>query len=483
MLIALGVVLFINILCVVAMIFLERKSPPSILAWTLILTCLPILGFVIYAILGNNLSLKTRRMLKQKKLQSHEFQEIITKQKLLIDSGSINLREIERKHKQLIRHNLLIDNAILTQNNKIDLFNKGTDMFNSLLKDIENAKKSINLCYYIFATDTYGSLLLKKLIQKASEGVEVNLLIDAIGSLRTDRKKLENLTRAGGRVAEFFPPAFGFRLFNLKINYRNHRKIAIIDNQIGYTGGMNIRDDHMGKHKKLNPWIDMHMRIQGSAVIELQKVFLKDWRFSYKGTDFNDNYLNRFFETPEVVGTTGMQIVCSGPDDDEHQIKQGLIKMILSAKSSIVLETPYFVPDDSFLEALKIASNSGVSIKIILPSIPDKKIVYNCSLAYAHDATLFGAKIYLREGFIHSKCLLIDNEIASIGTCNADIRSFKLNFEINSFIYDEKVAEKVNKICLNDLSSSVYIDKEWFSNLSFGKKFSINMSRLFSAIL
>lgn len=481
--IGLGIVLFLNIILILVMIFLERKTPQSVLSWTLILTVLPIIGFLFYAVLGNNLSLKTKKMLKHKKLQSNEFKEIISKQKLLIDTGNINLRENEYENKQLIRHNLLGDNAMLSQNNKIEVFSQGKDMYKSLLKDVEKAKKSINMCFYIFATDTHGSLLLKTLIQKASEGVEVNLLYDSVGSLRSSRKQFLNLERAGGHIAEFFPPYFGFRLFNFKINYRNHRKIVVIDNQIGYTGGMNIRDDHMGLNKKLHPWTDLHIRVQGSAVIDLQKCFLQDWRFSYKKTNFNDNYLNRFFEKPEIEGKSGMQIVCSGPDLAIQQIKTGLIKMIMTAKKSIILETPYFVPDESFMEALRIARNSGVDVKIILPKTPDKRLVYYCTLSYAHDASKFGAKVYLREGFIHSKCLLIDGKTVSLGSCNADNRSFKLNFEINSFIYDEVIGQKIYQICKSDIENSVYVDEDWFKNLSFMKKLQINFFRLFSAIL
>ena len=481
--IAIGVILFTNLLLTIAMVFLERKSPQSILSWILILTVLPVFGFLFYVIFGNKLSIKTRRMLTQKKLQSNEFQHIIRKQKLLIDSGSIHLREIELENKQLIRHNLLVDNSVLTQNNIVEIFSQGKEMFKALMKDIENAKKSINMCFYILATDNTGSLLIKKLIEKASEGVEVNLLVDAIGSLHSKRKQFLNLTRAGGRVAEFFPPSFGFRLFNFKVNYRNHKKIVVIDNQIAYTGGTNIRDDHMSLDKRLTPWTDEHLRIQGGAVVELQKIFLQDWRFSYKGTDFNDNYLNRFFEKPEHTGTTGMQIVCSGPDTDEQQIKQGLIKMIMSAKKYILLESPYFVPDESFIEALKIACKSGVDVSIVLPSVPDKKIVYYSTLSYAHEATMFGAKIYLRKGFIHSKCLIVDGRVASIGSCNADNRSFKLNFEVNTFIYDDKVAHQAEEICKNDIENSLYVNNLWFKNLPTGKKFLINVFRLFSAIL
>ncbi len=481
--IVIGVILFINLLLTIAMVFLERKSPQSILSWVLILTILPVFGFLCYVIFGNSLSLKTKHMLKQKKIQNTEFQQIIKKQKSLIDSNAIHLREIEKQNRQLIRHNLLVDNAVLTQNNIVEIFSQSKDMFKSLMNDIDNAKKSINMCFYILATDNTGSMLIKKLIEKASQGVEVNLLIDAVGSLKAKRRHFLNLTRAGGRVAEFFPPNLGFRIFNFKVNYRNHKKIVVIDNQIAYTGGTNIRDDHMNLDKRLKPWIDESLRIQGNAVIELQKIFLKDWRFAYKGKDFNDNYLNRFFEKPEKVGTTGMQIVCSGPDSDEEQIKQAMIKMIMSAQKQILLETPYFVPDESFLEALKIACNSGVEVNIVLPSIPDKKIVYYSTLSYAREATNFGAKVYLRKGFLHSKCLIIDGKVVSIGSCNADNRSFKLNFEVNTFIYDEKVAGKAKEICVKDIYNSMYVDKLWFKNLSLYKKFCLSFCRLFSAIL
>lgn len=481
--IAFGVIMLINVLFIGTMIFLERKNPNSVLSWSLVMTCLPVVGFIMYAILGNSLSIKTTKMINDKRIRSREFRELVSNQKLGIDEGNFPLNDVEFTHKQLIRQNLLMSQCALSQNNQIEIFSKGKVMVERLLEDIKNAKKSINICYYIFATDKVGKQVLEALIEKAEAGVEVNLLIDAVGSLKSDRKMFKRLAKAGGRVAEFFPPLFGFRLFNLKMNYRNHRKIVVIDGQIGYTGGMNIRDDHMGDVKRLTPWIDMHIRVRGGAVLDLQKLFLGDFRYAYKGKDLGDADLKRFFTLPEVTGDSGVQVVYSGPDEEEQQIKKAMIKMIMSAKKSVVLQTPYFVPDESFIEAIKIASASGVDVKIIVPQLADKRVVYYTSLSYLRDMVGYDVKVYRREGFLHSKCLLIDDEVCLIGTCNADIRSFKLNFEDACIIYDKEVAETVSRICAYDLSYSEQIDMEWFKHLPIGVKMGKSFFRLFSAIL
>lgn len=481
--IALGIVLFLNLFCIGTMIFLERKNPNSVLSWSLVMTFLPMVGFILYCILGNSLSIKTTRMIREKSIRSREFKQLVVNQKIGIDAGNMPLNEVEFAHKQLIRQNLLMSQCALSQNNKIEVFSKGKVMVERLLEDIESAKKSINISYYIFATDNVGMRVLNALIKKAQEGVEVNLLIDAVGSLKSNRKQFKKLVKAGGRVAEFFPPLFGFRLFNLKLNYRNHRKIVVIDNQIAYTGGINIRDDHMGEVKRLSPWTDMQLRIRGDAVLDLQKLFLGDFRYAYKGKDLDDSNLIRFFEKPLIVGESGVQVVYSGPDEEEQQIKKSMIKMIMSAKKSIVLETPYFVPDESFIEAIKIASASGVDVKIITPQLPDKRVVYYTSLSYLRDMLGYDVKVYQREGFLHSKCLLVDDEVCLIGTCNADIRSFKLNFEDACIIYDKKFAENIARICAYDLSYSKQIDLTWFKKLPIRVKMGKSFFRLFSAIL
>lgn len=477
-----GAILLINLFCIGTMIFLERKDGQSVVSWALVMTFLPMFGFLLYCLIGNNLSIKTQNMIRKKSLGDLEFKQLVSKQRLGIDRGELPLRENENKYKQLIRQNLLMSHCVLTQNNKIEIFTNGVDKINALKQDLLNAKKNINIEYYIFATDGVGKDVLEILINKAQSGVEVNLLVDSVGSLKSKRKEFKRLVKAGGRYAEFFPPLFGFRLFNIRLNYRNHRKIVVIDNEIAYTGGINIRDDHMGIGR-LSPWTDLHLKIKGDAVTELQKLFLGDWRFSYKGKDFNDSNLSRFFVDTKETGVSGIQVLNSGPHEEDQQIKKAMIKMILSAKKSIVLETPYFVPDESFMEAILIASATGVDVKVITPKLADKKYVYYTSLSYLRELVLSGIKVYQRKGFIHSKCLLVDDEICLIGTCNADIRSFKLNFEDCCIIYDENVALKVSKICEDDINNSLEIDKDWFKNLPVKVKAAKSFFRLFSAIL
>lgn len=477
----LGILIF-NGLCVVGMVFIERKKPSTVISWSIIMLVFPIFGLMLYMLIGGSLSFKTRRMLKRKAVRSKELKELVKKQKAQIQGDEVGTTGVEAKYKHLIMHNLNTCDSILTHNNRVKLFTNGIDKVNALLNDIHNAKKSINVCYYIFATDNIGMIVLKKLIEKANQGVEVNLLVDAVGSMKSDRKEFKKLVQGGGRYAEFFPPIFG-RMFNIRINYRNHRKIVVIDNKIGYVGGVNIRDDHMGASMKLSPWTDLHMRVEGDSVIDLQKTFLKDWRFSYKKKDFDGTYINRFFEKSDNVPGVAMQVVTSGPDDRGAQIKMNLINMITKAKKYILIQTPYFVPDESFMTALKIALNSGVKVCIMLSRQPDKKVVFYCALSYLKELVDCGAVVYLREGFIHSKVVVVDGEISSMGTCNADIRSFSLNFEVNVVIYDRKTTMDLVKIFDNDVMHSIVVGKAWFVNLPRRIKIANSICRLFSAIL
>ena len=478
-------ILLFNIICVTAMVFIERKKPSSVISWAIIMLIFPILGLILYCLIGGSLSFKTRRMLKRKAVRSKELKELVNKQKALIQSDKVSATGVESKYKQLIMHNLNTCDSMLTHNNKVKFFTTGLEKIDALLEDIENAKKSINVCYYIFATDNIGMIVLKKLIEKANQGVEVNLLVDAVGSLKSDRKEFKKLVQGGGRFAEFFPPIFGIRMFNIRLNYRNHRKIVVIDNKIGYVGGINIRDDHMGMVDKVSPWTDLHMRIEGDSVIDLQKTFLKDWRYSYKNKnkDFDNSYVKRFFEKGEPVSGVAMQVVTSGPEDNGSQIEMNLINMITKAQNYILIQSPYFVPDESFMTALRIAINSGVKVCIMTSQKPDKKVVYHCSLSYLKELVDYGAIVYLREGFIHSKLIIVDGEIASMGTCNTDVRSFSLNFEVNVVIYDRPTSKQLVDIFDNDVKRSFRVNKVWFKNLPRSVKISKSVCRLFSAIL
>ncbi|MBO4412441.1 MAG: cardiolipin synthase [Clostridia bacterium] len=479
------IVFAINILCVLAMIFIERKKPQIIVSWLVTMTFLPILGFILYVLIGSGLSYKTKRMLKTKRLYQKEYNDAIKAQKHRLSNKNFK-DENEKELFPFLLFNLNNASSAYYKYNNVRLFTNGEDKITALKKDLLKAKHSINMLYYIFADDAVGNEILNILTQKAKEGVKVKLLFDSVGSLKTKKHFFKPLVQAGGEIAEFFPPLFGIRLVNLKLNYRNHRKIVVIDGKIAYTGGINIRDDHMGRSKKLRPWRDTHLRLTGQVVSGFQSAFFNDWRFCKKlGPNFSELFEKGYFVESKSSNKLGMQIISSGPDDDDAPIKEAFLKMILSAKERIVIQSPYFIPDETLLSALNIARMSGVKIDIMIPGVPDKKIVYMATLSYIKELLKCGEgiNVYLYNGFLHSKMIMIDNSVVSIGTCNFDNRSFALNFEINTFIYGKEFAEINNNIFNKDISNSTKIDLSYFARKPWYSRLAQAFFRLFSPLL
>ncbi len=467
-----------NLVLIFIMIFIERKKPNLIISWLVFLIFLPIIGFFIYILIGNGLSYKTTKMLKKMRLQQKDYVEFVKTQKKLF---SHRLKNSE--FSDLILFNLNNSNSAFFRRNSVKVFLNGEDKITSLKRDLKKAKHSINLLYYIFSDDTVGREIMDILKQKAKEGVKIKLIYDSIGCLKTKKSFFKELELVGGEVAEFFPPLW-FRFLNLKANYRNHRKIIVIDGKIGYTGGINIRDDHMGRVKRVSPWRDTHIRILGESVYSLQVSFFNDWRFCKNiKTNMSELITEGYFPQIFTDGDVGIQIITSGPDSTNQPIKESLIKMILSAKNKISIQTPYFIPDEFLMGALTIAKKSGVEIDIIIPSKPDKKFVYNATLSYVKELISSGINFYLYNGFIHSKMIIIDKKIVSIGTCNLDSRSFYLNFEINTFLYGENFANKVFEYFILDLQNSRQIDSTYFKRKPWINKVGQAFFRLFSPLL
>ncbi len=461
------------------MIFIERKKPNIIIAWTMLLTFLPIIGFLIYALVGSGLSYKTKRMIKRMNLQQKDYLEFVNSQKKIF---SHKLKSDQ--YADIVLFNLNNANSAYFRNNSVKVFLSGEDKIAYLKRDLQRAKSSINILYYIFADDTVGNEIMEILINKAKEGVKVKLLYDSIGCLRTKKSFFKKLKDAGGEVSEFFPPLFGFRFLNFKANYRNHRKIVVIDGKIGYTGGINLRDDHMGKVARVSPWRDTHLRITGEAVYGLQVAFFNDWRYCKNiKTNMSSLLAEGYFPNISSSGSVGAQIITSGPEYENQPIKESMIKMILSAKEKICIQTPYFIPDEFMIGALSTAKKSGVNIKIIIPSKPDKNFVYNATLSYVKDLIPTGIEFYLYNGFIHSKLIIIDNKVVSIGTCNLDSRSFSLNFEINAFLYGEEFAKTNLEYFDADLQNSKQIDMIYFKRKPWINKLGQAFFRLFSPLL
>lgn len=290
-----------------------------------------------------------------------------------------------------------------------------------------------------------------------------------------------DLKHNGVKVWPFFPSKLP--LINFRLNYRNHRKLAIIDGEVGYIGGFNVGDEYLGLDKSFGYWRDTHLRVRGKAVFAMQTRYIMDWNSASSASQKLD-YHTRYFPSFHGKGHSSMQIVSSGPDSEWQQIKNGYIKMINSAKKSIYLQSPYIIPDASLLEALKIASLSGVDVRLMIPNKPDHAFVYRATMSYCGELIESGVKVYIYDnGFIHAKTMVVDGEIASVGTANMDFRSFRLNFEVNAFMYEKKIAQKLEDLFLQDILKSYQLTAELYAERSFWIKVKEAVSRLLSPIL
>ncbi|WP_169084368.1 cardiolipin synthase [Paenibacillus sp. PL91] len=474
-----AIIMILNIFLAVTVIFLERRNASTTWAWLMVLFFIPVIGFVMYLILGQKV--RKRKLYKLLGDSQRIIEHTIERQMRQLRDGEISFHDpAMHNYQDMIYMSLKTSYAVFTSNNAVEIYTEGNQKFDALLKDIEAARHHIHLVYYIVRDDELGRRLVKALAKKAAEGVEVKFLYDHIGSSSLPKRYFQELIAAGGQEAAFFPSRIPY--LNLKINYRNHRKLVIIDGQIGYIGGFNIGDEYLGLNEHFGEWRDTHLRVQGNAVLQMQAQFLMDWNLAASGKIIlNDLY---FPIMSEDIGTIGMQLVASGPDTEYQQIKDAYIKMIYAAKKTICLQTPYFVPDESLMTALKIASLSGVDVRIMLPSKPDHFFVYWATHSYLGELLAGGVKCYLYEkGFLHAKTLVIDGKIASVGTANLDIRSFKLNFEMNAFIYDTQTSAKLQRIFETDMENCTKLTVEIYGKRPLMNRFKESISRLLSPIL
>lgn len=462
------------IILTLTLIVLERKQPEKTIAWLLIFALLPPVGILLYLFLGRNW--------KVHKLPE-EFSPTIQE---LIHSAMEYLPNME--YLPLIKLVANNSNSPLYVHNEIKILNNGEEKFALLKKELEKAKHHINMEYYIMKSDTIGNEIKDILIKKALEGVKVRIIMDRVGSISVTKAYIRELREAGIDVIQysyFLAPLL--RIFNTQINFRNHRKIVIIDGEVGFVGGINIGDEYLGKGK-LGFWRDTHLMVRGDFVLGLQAVFIDDFitiknahkELSFQGEDFRD-----YFKTPSVDGGKVMQLVRSGPDSKYHSIEQAILKMISLSKKNIYITSPYFVPSESLLTALKIASLSGIDVKILFPGTYDHLMVYYASRTYLAELSNCGVEVYLYNptAFIHSKIITVDGRICTVGTANMDRRSFELNYEINAIIYDSQVTEELEKHFLNDLKISRRIPPEEWTKSSYPVKLFESFCRIFSSLL
>jgi cardiolipin synthase A/B len=474
----LPIFIVINIFFAITIVFVERKNPTRAVSWILVLLLLPFLGFFLFLVFGQNyrkeklFSLKNETDQKLTDLMASQIKEVKTKGEKLTDRWS---GAFQRMAVLLLQNN----RALITTNNHITPYTDGKAKFAALIEEINNARDHVHMEYFILKDDGLGRDFMKALTERARAGVEVRLLVDGVGSGGLPKHFYDEFTVAGGKHAVFFPSLFSY--FNYRVNFRNHRKIAVIDGETAFIGGFNIGDDYLGLDKRWGYWRDAAIRFKGTGALVAQIRFYLDWNFaSMDKMEIEERY---FHQSPLPEGST-MQIVSGGPDTGWNPVKESYLKMINTALDTVYIQTPYFIPDQSVMDALHIAAQSGIDVRIMIPSKPDHIFVYWASHSYVEELLSSGVRAYTYDnGFLHAKTIVIDGAAASVGSANWDIRSFRLNFETNAIIYDDKVAGELKQAFLNDLSVCTEITPSWYASRSRYFKARSSVSRLFSPIL
>jgi cardiolipin synthase len=472
-----ALLLSIDAVAVVTLIFFERRDPESVLAWLFAILTLPVIGFVLYLIFGFKY-FKTRAF----GLKSTGDQAILTRVRNGLEPGVGRGTARDLEHEAVVpdlARLLIADSAaILTSGNEVSVFTDGNEKFAALFEAIRGARSHVHLEYYILRDDALGNRLLRALEEKAREGVQVRLLYDDLGN-KIPRLKFRTLEGLGGKVSGFYRalvPSFG-----LRVNYRNHRKIAVIDGNIGFTGGFNIGDEYLGLGP-LGAWRDTAVRIRGAAVRSLQLRFVLDWNFAtHERLALGDAY---FGSIGEPAGPALVQVVSGGPDTTWNPPREQYVKMVGSAARTCYLQTPYFIPDVSVMTALRIAALSGVDVRIMIPSRADQPFVHWASLSNVGELLDAGVRVFGYDaGFLHAKTVTIDDRVTSIGSANWDLRSFKWNFETNAVIYDRAFGRAYRRIFEEDMRESTEITSASYAARSRSTRVKESVCRLFSGAL
>ncbi len=438
--------LYILIIALTIMrVILDNRQPAKTMAWVLVLALIPVGGLILYIIFGQD----TR---KERKIWEHTLNQL-TKRSMLEFVEQQDLHP-SQQHQVLINLFMNQSLALPFKDNETELYISGYEFFLSLLKEIGKAQESIHLDSYIFDDDALGSLIADALIDKARQGVEVRVIYDDVGSWKTKNEFFNRMKRSGIQIYAFIP--VHFPILTSKVNYRNHRKLCIIDGKVGFIGGMNIALRYI-KGTRKQPWRDTHAKITGNAVMGLQRAFFMDWYFVARELINNRKY----YKIETILNNNSLiQIVTSNPTSKYPEMEQGYVRILLDAKRYVYMETPYFLPTEPVLFAMRTAAVSGVDIRLMLPYSSDAKIVEWASRSYVLEVVKAGVSVYFyKAGFNHSKLLVTDDSLATIGSTNIDFRSFEENFEANAFFYDEKVAKQVKEIFLHDQDHAITLEE------------------------
>jgi len=466
------------ILGVIGLLLLEHNRPTKTLAWLLVILFIPVLGLILYLFFGFNY--RKEKLFGDKKINKDLRIDAVREEQLKDFNDEAQDIVPETEDMAFIQNNikLLLSNSrtVYSRHNKVEILPGGDAKLSSLLEDLDSARKFIHLEYYIIKNGRFSEAIQKKLVQQAQKGIEVRVLYDDVGSWNLSRDFCRSIQAAGGEVVAFMPVRFP--LFTSRFNYRNHRKIAIIDGKIGYTGGINVNDKYLAGEKRA--WRDTHLRLEGEVVKSLETIFMLDWHF------MTGKLLDQaiYFPKVDLKADRLLQVVASGPDTPYPGIMHAYFNAISTAKSFVYIATPYFVPNQSILTAMKTTALSGVDIRILIPAKGDSRTVTLTAQSYFEELMEAGVRIYrYLPSFIHCKVMVADDTFGSVGTANMDIRSFETNFEVNTVIYDKEINVKLKNQFLADLEESEEVELAHFKERAVNIKLAEGIARLLSPLL
>lgn len=474
-----GIIYIIILVLICLRIIYETRSTNKTLAYLLFCIFIPLIGIAFYLVFGINYWKK--KLYEKKQSQDEKILDQLKKDISLYTEESLRQPDGAAADNNELAAMLIRDlHSPLTHKNSVKLLINGEEKFPELMKVLRDAQHHIHIEYYIYEQDNIGTAIIELLIQKAKEGVEVRFIYDDFGSPSIKKKIERRMREAGIQVYPFHKVHF-YLLAN-RINYRNHRKIIVVDGQTAFVGGINVSDKYINSKKGQLFWRDTHLRIDGPGVYYLQYLFITDWNFCcpqpLKPEELH--FLTNKVSKEDIY----VQMVASGPDSLQPSILFSILQAIYLAKEEILVTTPYFIPGDSIIEALRIAALSGISVKLLVPGICDSRIVNAASKSNYNDLLQAGVEIYMyQRGFVHAKTLVTDGKLSIVGTANMDHRSFEMNFEVNAIVYDEPFAEQMRKVFFDDLKDSEKIDPErWYKRPAY-EQFPEKIARLFSPIM
>lgn len=457
-------------------VLLKNISPTKTVSYILILALFPFFGLVVYYLFGQQYR-KSKIFNRKHIINSNVIQSA---GKSIVMEGK-DLRVISEQlddKTKLIKLLKASERSPLTIRNEVDILFNGELKFERLFQDLKQAKHHIHVEYYIIKDDIIGTQFLEILCKKAKEGIEVKMSYDDVGSKLSSKMK-RKLEHCGIEHFPFMPVLFSS--LTGKSNYRNHRKIVVIDGKIGYIGGINISDNYVNTRESTRYWRDTHLRIYGEAVKVLQFHFLTTWDFV---TEHSTEIKESYFPETDCKKDVPLQIAASGPDTDWANIMEAILTAINNAENYIYITTPYFIPNDQVITALQIASKIGVDVKLIIPKESDSWIAENATNSYLEPLLEAGVEIWRYcKGFVHAKTMVVDDVFATVGTCNLDNRSFNINFEINALIYDQEESKLLKDQFIKDIEDSEKIDFERWLERSKFVKLKESFSRLWAPML